>query len=65
MPTTIQVSDETKKLLDALKKDRHLGSYDEVISGLIRPIAGIPRSIFGACKGSRRFEREEEKEHEL
>ncbi|MDV3278453.1 MAG: hypothetical protein LYZ69_08325 [Nitrososphaerales archaeon] len=65
MPTTIQVSDETKKLLDSLKKERRLRSYDQVISGLVRPLSGIPKSIFGACRGSRRFERESEKEHEL
>jgi len=65
MPTTIQVRDETKKLLDALKRERKLRSYDELIGSLIRPVAGVPKSVFGACKGSRRFEREVEKEHEL
>lgn len=65
MTTTIQVSDETKKLLDALKAERGARSYDEMIIGLIRPIKGIPDSIFGSCKGSRRFERESEREHDL
>jgi predicted CopG family antitoxin len=63
LPTTIQVSDETKKFLDSLKKEKHLRSYDEVIKGLVRPVSGIPESILRACRGSRRFEREVEKEH--
>ena len=65
MPTTIQVSEETKKMLDGLKRENGARSYDEVISRLVRPVAGVPRSIFGACRGSRGFRREEEKEHEF
>ena len=65
MPTTIQVSDETKKMLDVLKRERRVKSYDELINGLVRPVTGIPKSIFGSCRGSRRFRREMEKEHEF
>lgn len=64
MPTTIQVSEETKRMLEGLKKEKGARSYDELISRLVRPVAGVPKSIFGACKGSRRFRREDEKEHE-
>ena len=64
MPTTIQVSEETKKMLDAIKKEERVRSYDEVINRLLRPVAGVPKSIFGACKGSRRFKHEAESEHE-
>lgn len=52
-------------MLDTLKKEKRLRSYDQVIIGLIRPKTGVPESLFGACKGSRGFEREREREHEL
>jgi hypothetical protein len=65
MATTIQVSDETRKLLEARKKELGLRSYDQVVEGLIRPKAGVPESLFGACKGSRSFVRKGEQEHEF
>ncbi len=65
MPTTIQVKEETRKMLDALKKEKRLRSYDQVIIGLIRPKTGVPESLFGACKGSHGFEREREREHDF
>ncbi|MDV3243572.1 MAG: hypothetical protein LYZ66_00185 [Nitrososphaerales archaeon] len=65
MPTTIQVKETTRKMLDDLKKEKGLRSYDEVISGLIMPKTGVPASLFGACNGSRTFVREEGEEHEF
>lgn len=52
-------------MLDDLKKEKGLRSYDQVIVGLIRPKTGVPESLFGACKGSLGFEREREQEHEF
>ena len=65
MPTTVQVDDDTRRLLEKLKNERGLESYDDVIRWLIESKAGLSRSLFGAAKGSRRFEREREEEHEL
>jgi predicted CopG family antitoxin len=63
MTTTVQVSDETRRLLEKLKRQMGLFSYDDVIRRLARSKAGIPDSLFGACRGSRRFVREKEDEH--
>ena len=65
MTTTIQVSDETKRLLDSVKSERRFKTYDELIGELVRPTAGVPKSVFGAAKGSKRFTREVGREHEL
>jgi predicted CopG family antitoxin len=61
--TTVQVRDDTRRLLEKLKKEMGLGTYDEVIKKLARSKSGLPESLFGACKGSRRFVREKEQEH--
>jgi len=63
--TTVQVRDETRRLLDRLKREMGLRSYDEVIRRLVRAKTGLPKSLFGACKGSQPFVREVEEEHEL
>jgi predicted CopG family antitoxin len=65
MTTTVQISDETRRLLEKLKKETGLRSLDEVIGELARRRTGTPRSLFGACKGSSRFEREREHEHDF
>lgn len=65
MATTVQVRDETRRLLDKLKKEMGLTSYDEVIRTLVKSRTGLPESLFGACKGSRPFRREPEAEHAL
>lgn len=65
MTTTVQVRDETRKLLDRLKRQMGLRSYDEVIGSLVKARTGTPKSLFGACKGSLRFVRENEDEHRL
>jgi hypothetical protein len=64
MPTTIQVSDETKRLLDSLKRERHLRSYDEMVQGMAGPLVGTPKSLFGSLEGAKPFRREREVEHE-
>jgi predicted CopG family antitoxin len=63
MTTTVQVRDETRRLLERLKKQMGLFSYDDVIRRLARSKAGIPDSLFGVCRGSHRFVREKEDEH--
>jgi predicted CopG family antitoxin len=65
MTTTVQVRDETRKLLDRLKQQMGLRSYDEVIGRLVKARTSTPESLFGACKGSLRFVREKEDEHKL
>jgi predicted CopG family antitoxin len=63
MTTTVQVRDETRRLLERLKKQMGAPSYDEVIRKLARSKAGVPDSLFGVCRSSRRFVREKEDEH--
>ncbi len=63
MSTTVQVSNETRRRLDRLKKEMGLASYDDVIGRLLRKQTGSPDSLFGSCKGSKPFEREGEDEH--
>lgn len=65
MTTTVQVRDETRRLLERLKKQMGALSYDDVIRRLARSKSGIPDSLFGACKGSHRFVREREDEHRI
>ena len=61
--TTVQVRDDTRRLLEKLKRQMGLRTYDEVIKTLARSKSGFPKSLFGACKGSRGFVRAKEQEH--
>ncbi|HXW36625.1 MAG TPA: hypothetical protein VEJ36_01800 [Nitrososphaerales archaeon] len=63
MTTTVQVADETRRLLERLKNEKKLDSYDQVIRWLVTAGAGRPRSMFGVAKGSHKFERDDEDEH--
>jgi len=63
MTTTVQVADETRRLLEKLKKERKLGSYDQVIRWLVASEARLPKSMYGAARGSHGFERVSEDEH--
>jgi predicted CopG family antitoxin len=65
MTTTVQISDETRRLLEKLKNEMGLKSYDEVIGKLAKKESRTPESLFGACKGSKPFRRDRELEHEL
>lgn len=51
MATTIQVSQETKQLLETLKQRKHARTYDEVIQKLAKKDARIATSMFGTMKG--------------
>jgi len=63
--TTVQVRIDTRRLLEKLKKQMKLETYDAVIRKLARSKSDLPESLFGACKGSHRFVREKEQEHAL
>jgi predicted CopG family antitoxin len=65
MSTTVQISNETRRLLEKLKNEMGLKSYDEVIGRLVKKESQMPESLFGACKGSKPFKREQELEHKL
>jgi predicted CopG family antitoxin len=65
MPTTVQVSEETRRLLGKLKKSMGLNSYEQVIKNLVKSKENVPESLFGVCKGSAHFKREKEAEHAL
>ena len=51
MPTTIQVSETTKQLLDMLKEKKQAKTHDMVIQQLVQAEMKIPDSMFGAVKG--------------
>lgn len=65
MTTTVQVREDTRRLLDRLKRQLKLNSYDELIRRLVNARSGQPESLFGACKGSHHFVRQKEDEHVL
>ncbi len=48
MPTTIQVEESTKQLLDEIKKKERASTYNEVIRKLAREKIKIPETMFGA-----------------
>jgi hypothetical protein len=63
--TTVQISNETRRLLEKLKNEMGVKSYDEVIGKLARKESQVPKSLFGAFKGSKPFRRDPEDEHEF
>ena len=44
MTTTIQISNETKRMLDLLRTDRK--TYDEIVQELLKK-RGAPKSMYG------------------
>lgn len=50
MPTTIQVSDSTKRILEMLKEKEKADSYDAVISKIAKEKLKLPKSMFGRVK---------------
>lgn len=53
MATTIQVSNTTRQILEQIKKEAHVNSYDQVIQHLVRKHTKIPKSLFGSIPGMR------------
>ena len=51
MPTTIQISDMTKQVLEKLKEKEHAHSYDQVIQLLVQKHTPSAASLFGSIKG--------------
>ncbi len=47
MATTIQISEETKQLLDVLKTRHQAPSYEVVLKILIEPNLKVPKSMYG------------------
>jgi len=66
MATTVQVSEKTLQILNKLKEETGLKSYDEVIRELIVKTSKIPRSMFGSNPKLTPFSaRDEAESHEL
>ena len=59
MPTTIQVKDDVQEMLDRLKKEINVKSYDEAIRYLFRKAKRMERSHFGSLPELESFQREE------
>jgi len=53
MATTIQVSDTTKQMLDSLKEKRQAKTHDILIKQLLESETNVPKSMFGAMKGTK------------
>lgn len=51
MVTTIQVKDDTMRLLEALKEAAGAKSYDEALRMLLAERFGIPTQMFGVDRG--------------
>jgi Arc/MetJ family transcription regulator len=49
MPTTIQVSEETKEVLDRYRKEVSVETYEDAITRLLRESGGD--SAFGSMRG--------------
>mgnify|MGYP001577833928 CR=1 FL=1 len=66
MPTTIQVSETTKQLLDMLKEKKQVKTHDMLIQQLLQTETKIPKSMFGAMKGLKKWSKEDRFDfHEL
>jgi predicted CopG family antitoxin len=59
MSTTIQVKDDVQEMLDRLKKEINVKSYDEAIRYLFRKAKRMERSHFGSLPELESFQREE------
>lgn len=51
MMITIQVKDDTMRLLDALKESSEAKSYDEVLRMLLTEKFRLPTQMFGVDRG--------------
>ena len=59
MSTTIQVQDDVYKMLNILKKELNVESYNEVVKHLLRKAKRMDESEFGSMPGIAPFQREE------
>ena len=51
MATTIQVKEDTMRLLEAIKNATHAKSYDEALRTILAEKFKVPTTMFGADKG--------------
>ena len=65
MTTTIQISNETKQLLEILKKQENVNTYDKIIYELAKEHTKISKSMFGNIKGLRWNKKDRLKLNEL
>ena len=66
MATTIQVSDTTKQMLDMMKEEKRIRTYDLLLEHLLQSEVTVPNSMFGAAKGLKKWSRKDRAEfHEL
>ena len=61
MTTTIQVSTATKQMLDFIKKKEHMNTYDSLLRKILQKHTQIPKSMFGAVKGMKKWNKEEDR----
>jgi len=59
MSTTIQVQDDVYVMLERLKRELNMESYNQVIKHLIRKSKRMDKSEFGSMPGIASFVREE------
>ncbi|VVB64335.1 Putative antitoxin [uncultured archaeon] len=59
MSTTIQVQDDVYKMLNMLKKELNVESYNDVVKHLLRKAKRMDESEFGSMPGIAPFQREE------
>jgi predicted CopG family antitoxin len=59
MSTTIQVQDDVYKMLNLLKKELNVESYNDVVRHLLRKAKRMDESEFGSMPGKAPFQREE------
>ena len=66
MPTTIQVSETTKQMLDMLKEKKQIKTHEQLIQHLLEVEIDVPKSMFGAAKGLKKWSRKDRFDfHEL
>ncbi len=51
MATTIQISDNTKQILESLKEKKNIKSYDLLLQNILKKHTKMPDSMFGSLKG--------------
>jgi predicted CopG family antitoxin len=59
MPTTIKVQDDVYKMLNILKNELKVESYNDVVKHLLKKAKRMDESEFGAMPGISPFQREE------
>lgn len=61
MPTTIQISNQTRQLLEILKEKQNAKSLDIIIKSMAEEKTKIPKSMFGAYKNLKSWNKEKDR----